>query len=108
MPSTYARSRRRAVCSEDRAELNVSRPPAEADALLLRIRTMKWQAVTILASSTDGLAREDAAALIATLDGIVASVSSNPAPDIIKAARLRIEHIAILRDHEPRRRTAGA
>jgi hypothetical protein len=99
----------RARCLQrDRVELDVSKAPSEADALLLRIRTMKWQAVTILASSTDGSAREDAASLIATLDGIVATVSRDPAPDILKAARLRIEHIAVLRDHEPRRRGAGA
>ena len=76
-------------------------------ALLLRIRTMKWQAVTVLASSSNGLAREEAAAVVATLDGIVDAMRNKPEPDAIKAAVERIDALARFRDHEPRTRVAG-
>jgi hypothetical protein len=85
----------------------MSKPPDEVDALLLRIRTMKWQAVTVLSSSGSGLAREEAAALFATLDGIECTMRSGPAPEAVKAFRERIETLARLRDHEPLRRAAG-
>ena len=85
----------------------MSKPPGEVDALLIRIRTMKWQAVTILTTSPDGLAREDAAALIATLDGIASALGRDLAPDAINAARDRIEALARARDHAPLRRSAG-
>ncbi|MEO6009901.1 MAG: hypothetical protein ABIU38_17785 [Vicinamibacteraceae bacterium] len=85
----------------------MSKPPDEVDALLLRIRTMKWQAVTVLSSSRSGLAREEAAALVATLDGIASAMLMHPAPEAIKAARERIETLARLGDHEPLRRSAG-
>ncbi len=85
----------------------MSKAPSEADAVLLRIRTMKWQAVTVLSSSPLGLAREDAAALVATLDGIASALRDDPAPETIKAARQRIESLARTRDHAPLHRTAG-
>lgn len=85
----------------------MSKPPGEVDALLIRIRTMKWQAVTVLASSPDRLAREDAAALVATLDGIANALGRDFAPDAVKSARERIEALARDRDHAPRRRSAG-
>jgi hypothetical protein len=88
-------------------ECDVSKAPDDVDALLLRIRTMKWQAVTILSSSPNGLAREEAAALVATLDGIASALCNAPACEAIKAARDRIETLARLRDHAPARRTAG-
>jgi hypothetical protein len=68
---------------------------------------MKWQAVTVLSSSPLGLAREDAAALVATLDGIASALRNDPAPETIKAARQRIESLARIRDHAPLHRTAG-
>ena len=89
------------------SEYDVSKAPDAADALLLRIRTMKWQAVSILSSSTSGLAREDAAALVATLDGIELMMRNDPAPEVIKLAQERVEIIAVVRDHEPSRRAAG-
>ena len=89
------------------AEWVLSKSPDEADALLLLIATLKWQAVTVLSSSRDGLAREDAAAVVATLDSIVAVVRSSPDPGTLKAAKDRVERLARLRDHEPKRRTAG-
>ena len=85
----------------------VSKPPDDVHALLLRIRTMKWQAVSVLASSSSGLAREEAAALVATLDGIVCAMRNQPEPAAIKAAAERIEALARFRDHEPRVRSAG-
>lgn len=85
----------------------MSKPPNAADALLLRIHTMKWQAVSVLASSTSGLAREEAAALVATLDGIASAMRNDPEPDVVKLAQERIEALAILRDHEPLRKSAG-
>ena len=85
----------------------MSKPPGEVDALLIRIRTMKWQAVTVLSSSRDGLAREDAAALVATLDGIACALGKDLAPEAVAAARERIEAIARERDHAPLRRAAG-
>jgi hypothetical protein len=85
----------------------VSKPPGKVDALLLQIRTMKWQAVTVLSSSSNGLAREDAAALIATLDGIASALAGDPAPETVKAAEMRIEALARERDHPPLRRSAG-
>lgn len=85
----------------------MSKPPDEVDALLLRIRTMKWQAITILATSPSGLAREEAAADVATLDGIAAALRNVSEPGAIKAARERVEALARLRDHEPLRRSAG-
>jgi hypothetical protein len=86
----------------------MSKAPDDVDALLLRIRTMKWQAVTVLSSSKSGLAREDAAALFATLDGIERTIRSGPAPEAIDAVKERIEILARLRDHEPLlRRAAG-
>lgn len=68
---------------------------------------MKWQAITIMATSPSGLAREDAAADVATLDGIAAALRKAPEPAAIKAARARVEALARLRDHEPLRRSAG-
>ena len=68
---------------------------------------MKWQAVTVLTSSPDRLAREDAAALIATLDGIASALGRDLSPDAINAARDRIEALARERDHAPLRRSAG-
>ena len=85
----------------------MSKAPGEVDALLIRIRTMKWQAVTVLSSSADGLAREDAAALVATLDGIASALARDLAPDAVQAARERIEGLARERDHAPVRRAAG-
>ena len=85
----------------------MSKPPGEVDALLLRIRTMKWQAVTILSSSSSGLIREEAAALFATLAGIESAIRNDAAPEAIRAARERIDSLAKTRDHEPQWRTAG-
>jgi hypothetical protein len=85
----------------------MSKPPDEVDALLIRIRTMKWQAVTVLSSSSHGLTREEAAALVATMDGIVSALGKNPAPEALKAAKERLDALARLRDHEPLRRAAG-
>ena len=88
-------------------EGNVSKAPGEVDALLIRIRTMKWQAVSVLSSSRDGLAREDAAALIAALDGIACALARDLAPEAVQAARERIEGLARERDHAPLHRSAG-
>ena len=85
----------------------MSKPPDEIDALLLRIRTMKWQAVTVLSSSSSGLAREEAAAVFATLDAIESAMRNGPASDTIKAAREPIDSLGRIRDHEPLRRAAG-
>jgi len=85
----------------------VSKAPDEAAALLLRIATLKWQAVTVLAMSPHGLTREDAAAFAADLDGIAATLRGSPPPDVVRAARERVELLARLRDHEPRRRASG-
>jgi hypothetical protein len=85
----------------------LSKAPDDVDALLLRIATLKWQAVTVLSSSRDGLAREDAAAFVATLDAIESMLHRHPAPDALQAAKERIESLATLRDHAPERRTAG-
>jgi hypothetical protein len=96
-----------AAIAIERSEWVMSKPPDEVDALLLRIRTMKWQAITILATSPNGLAREEAAADVATLDGIASSLRNVSDPGAIKAARDRVEALARLRDHEPLRRAAG-
>jgi hypothetical protein len=85
----------------------LAKPPDEIDALLLRIRTMKWQAVTVLSSSSSGLAREDAAALFATLEAIESAIRNGPASETIKAVRERIDALGRLRDHAPLRRAAG-
>ena len=85
----------------------MSKPPDAVDALLLRVRTMNWQAVCVMSSSVNGLAREEAAALVATLDGIAAAIRNDPAPEAVKLAQERIESLAIVRDHEPWRRSAG-
>lgn len=85
----------------------MSKPPDEAAALLLRIGTMKWQAVTVLATSPNGLAREDAAALVAMLDAIAQAMRCDPAPEVIRAARERVDAVAKLRDHAPLRRSTG-
>jgi hypothetical protein len=87
--------------------LVVSKSPDDAHALLLRIRTMKWQAVTVLGSSRHGLTREEAAALVATLDGIASALGKDPAPEALKAARERVEALARAHDREPLRRSAG-
>jgi hypothetical protein len=89
------------------SELVVWKSSDDVAALLLRIRTMKWQAVTVLATSSNGLAREEAAALVATLDGIVAAVRNKPEPEAIKAAGERIDALARFRDHAPRTRAVG-
>ena len=85
----------------------MSKPPDEIDALLLRIRTVKWQAVTVLSSSSSGLLREEAAALFGALVAIESALRNRPASDAINAARERIDALCRLRDHEPLRRTAG-
>lgn len=85
----------------------MAKPPDEVDALLLRIRTMKWQAVGVLSSSRHGLNREEAAAVVAAMDGIASALAANPAPEVIKAAKERLDALARLRDHEPLRRAAG-
>jgi hypothetical protein len=85
----------------------MGKPPDDVDALLLRMRTMKWQAVSVLASSRSGLDREEAASVIAIVDGLSARLINDCAPETIKAVRERIESVARLRDHEPRRRGAG-
>ena len=89
------------------SELAVWKSSDDVAALLLRIRTMKWQAVTVLATSSNGLAREEAASVVATLDGIVAAMRNKPEPDAIKAAGEKIDALARFRDHEPRTRVAG-
>ena len=68
---------------------------------------MKWQAVRVMSSSMNGLAREEAAALVVTLDSIASAIRSDPAPEAIELAQERIERLAIVRDHEPLRRSAG-
>ena len=101
-------TQRGSVLAATGAEFDVSKGPDEAAALLLRIATLKWQAVTVIASSSSGrLAREDAACFLADLDGIAAALRGNPTLDATRAARDRVEALARLRDHEPRRRTAG-
>lgn len=85
----------------------MSKLPDDVHALLLRIRTMKWQAVSVLASSSNGMAREEAAALVATLDAIASAIRSDPEPRAIKDAEARLDALARFRDHEPRRRAAG-
>ena len=85
----------------------MSKPPDAVGALLLRLRTMKWQAICVMSSSGNGLAREEAAALVVTLDGIASAICNDPAPEAIKLAQERIEHLAIVRDHEPLRRSVG-
>ena len=85
----------------------MSKAPDAVDALLLRIRTMKWQAVSVLSTSKHGLAREEAAALVATLDAIASAMSMDSELEAFKAAQRRIDAIAILRDHAPLTRTAG-
>ena len=85
----------------------MSKPPDEVEALLLLIATLKWQAISVLSSSQDGLAREEAAALVATLDATALAMRSHPTPAAVKAAKERIERLAKLRDHEPKRRAAG-
>jgi hypothetical protein len=80
---------------------DVSKSPDEIDALLLRIRTMKWQAVTVMSSSSSGLAREEAAALFATLHAIESAMRNGPASESITAVRERIDTLGRLRDHEP-------
>jgi hypothetical protein len=73
----------------------------------MRISTMKWQAVTVITTSPSGLAREEAAALIAALDGIAIALRNEPAPEAINSTRERLELMAQLRDHAPKRRAAG-
>ena len=85
----------------------MSKLPDAGDALLLRLRTMKWQAVCVMSSSVNGVAREEAAALVVTLDGIASAIRNDPAPEAIKLAQERIERLAMVRDHAPLRRTAG-
>jgi hypothetical protein len=86
----------------------MSHAPDDLDALLIRVRTMKWQAVTVLGSSAHGLTRAEAAALAATMDGIASGLGDNPAPDAIKAAKESLDALARLRDHPPLlRRAAG-
>ena len=84
----------------------MSKAPDDVATLLMRISTMKWQAVCVLASSPNRFAREEAAALVAALDGIVRSLT-NAAPDTIKAVQERLELMAQLRDHAPMRKSAG-
>ena len=86
----------------------MSKPPGKVDALLLRMRTMKWQAVSVMASSSNGLAREDAAALVAVLDGVTAALGRDLAPETLRAAEALIEALAREHDHAPLRRSAGA
>jgi hypothetical protein len=73
----------------------------------MRISTMKWQAVSVVASSRHRLAREQAAALLATLDGITSTNRKDLEPEALKSAQARIESMAQLRDHAPKRRAAG-
>lgn len=85
----------------------MSKSPDAAGAVLIRIRTMKWHAVRVVSSSRSGVAREEAAALVATLDGIATALRSELAPETIKAFRERVERLALLHDHEPRTRGTG-
>ncbi len=85
----------------------MAKGPDDADALLLRIRTMKWQAVSVLASSSNGLAREEAAAQLATLAGIESALRNSPEPEAVRVAKARVETLARMCDHEPLRRAAG-
>jgi len=68
---------------------------------------MKWQAVTIMANSSDGLRRQDSAALIALLDAIAVVLQNEPPPHVVTAARERLDAEARLRDHPPLVRRAG-
>jgi hypothetical protein len=85
----------------DRVEVVMSKPPDDVDALLLHLRTLKWQAATILASSPNGIARENAAAEFATFDALVTLLGTRPGPEVVKAIRRRIEALALMRDREP-------
>jgi hypothetical protein len=85
----------------------MSKPPDEIDAVLVRIRTLKWQAVSVVSSSNDGLARQEAASVIATLDGIASSMRKGLAPEAVKAAQERLDALCRLRDHAPLRKAAG-
>jgi hypothetical protein len=71
------------------------------------MRTMKWQAVSVMASSTNGLAREDAAAIVAVVDGITSALGRDLAPETLKAAEELVEALAREKDHAPLRRSAG-
>ena len=56
----------------------------------MRISTMKWQAVSVIASSPNGLAREEAAALVRFRD---ASGPFKNWDDLIKAPGLDVKKI---------------
>ena len=88
-------------------EAVMSKAPDDVDALLLHLRTLKWQAVTIIASSPSGSARENAAADFATLDAMATLLASHPGPKVVQAIKRRMESLALMRDHEPAVRTAG-
>lgn len=85
----------------------MGKPRDEVDAVLIRIATMKWQAVTIMSSSPSRFAREDAAALAATLDGLVSILRSDVGSDVLTFVTGKLDSLASQRDHVPRRRSAG-
>jgi hypothetical protein len=85
----------------------MSKAPDEVDAVLMRIATMKWQAVTTMSSSPNRLAREDAAAIAATLDSFASTLRRDVAPDVVKFVNARLEALVSQRDHPPRGRSAG-
>ena len=85
----------------------MSKAPDDADALLLQLRTLKWQAVSVLASSKNRLAREDAAADFATMDAWCKVLGNNPGPEVVKAIKRKLDSLAAMRDHEPNVRAAG-
>jgi hypothetical protein len=65
---------------------------------------MKWHALQVASSSRSSVARAEAGALVATLDGIATALRGDLAPETIGAFRERVERLALLHDHEPRAR----
>ena len=64
-----------------------------AEKLLMRIRAVKWQANTILSSSPEGLAREEAAAIVAELQALEAVARDAKTEDAIGTCEEHIQAI---------------
>jgi hypothetical protein len=65
-----------------------------AEKLLMKIRALKWQASTTLASMQDGSAREQAAAVVAELDALETDARHASTEEALARGEQQVEAVA--------------
>lgn len=66
-----------------------------AETLMMRIRTLKWQAITIQGRGANLTAREEAGAILADLTSVEVSMADASSPVALQDAEDRVDAISL-------------